>query len=181
MADGYGSGWTPEQWRRVLGPMLALSVILLAGRHILAKEPVENGPGQQAIIDAFFTEGRVQVADPNALDQWLGEPVTVFVDQTELRVTPTRATTGTGGCASGPRVTVDLTVEPAADAAVLALGKFQLRTADGSVVGAVTGCSEGFGETTGRLSVVFEAERPDWLILANLTESPEAMWQLQGS
>ncbi|GAA0454673.1 hypothetical protein Aca07nite_69050 [Actinoplanes capillaceus] len=181
MAGGYGSGRTPERWRRVLGWMLALSVILLVGRNVLAKDPAENEVGKQAIIDAFFTKGRVQVADPNALDQWLGEPVTVFVDQTELRVTPTRATTGTGGCASGPRVTVDLTVEPAADAAVLALGKFQLRTADGSVVGALTGCSEGFGETTGRLSVVFEAERPDWLILANLTESPEAMWQLEAS
>jgi len=122
--------------------------------------------------------GGLHAADPQSMNLPPGQTVVLRDVDTEVRVTPGRPSVGTGACAAGPLLTVELSIQLIRGSAAFPLEEFVLLTRDGSVVHAIDACSAGFADAAPKRTVVFAAARPGRLVYGPDPNDPVAMWQL---
>jgi hypothetical protein len=149
-------------------------------------EPVGGDPAVDVEQDAALNQagemllggGALSAGDPNSLHLSPGQTAVLRNKNDEVRVTPGRITAGTGACATGPLLTVAVSVRVTRGSADLTLGDFTLRGTDGSVARAIEACSSGFAEAAGDRTVVFASAQLGRLAYGPDPEQPVAMWQL---
>lgn len=122
--------------------------------------------------------GGLHAADPQSMNLPPGQTVVLRNVDTEVRVTPGRPSVGTGACAAGPLLTVELSIQLIRGSAALPLEEFVLLTRDGSVVHAIDACSAGFADAAPKRTVVFAAAQPGRLVYGPDPNDPVAIWQL---
>jgi len=200
--DGERVALTSAQLRRLVLLLVAVVLFLVVvGRALRVESPTprfaapgsaaatafqQAGAGESAEDAAKLERGakillgidRMYTGDFNALNKSLGEPVLLRTRDTDLRVTPARATAGTAACAAGSLVTVELLVERVSGSAGLTPNNFALLAADGSAAAPIQGCSTGFAEAAAQRTLVFAVEQPDRLVVGTDPADPAAGWQL---
>ncbi|XVU28119.1 hypothetical protein ACQPZJ_14070 [Actinoplanes sp. CA-054009] len=191
--------WDAEQERRAeathqpvrpqallrLGAALVIFAVL-AGFIYYDKQQKPDTAERDAAVQQQFAEMLgvdsaelpLSAGEPNALDLAPGQTVTLRNPATEVRVTPGKVTAGTGDCATGPLLTVALTVEGTRGAEELTYSDFALLGSDGSAALATGRCSTGFDEGATERTVVFTAAGPGRLAYGPDPNHPVAVWRL---
>ena len=176
---------------------VAVGVVLRAGRPqspfaapaatgAAKPERVGGDPAADAERDAaveraaemLFGGGALYAGDPNSLNLSPGQTVVLRNRDVEVHVTPGRVTAGTGACATGPLLTIAVSVRVMRGSTELALGNFTLLGRDNSKARAVAACSSGFIEAAGERTVVFASAQPGLLAYGPDPDHPVALWHL---
>ncbi|MET0416806.1 MAG: hypothetical protein ABW022_12385 [Actinoplanes sp.] len=175
-----------------LGSVLALVVLLLlvalacgvvlrgmAGPSWTAPAP-GAASSEEAVVQAEILFGSgLSAANPDATNLSPGQTAVLRNANTEVEVTPGRVSVAaTGTCASGPLLTVELTVERMRGTAVVSVADFFLRADDGSALPAAAPCSTGFLDAAPKRSLVFAAAEAGRLLYGPDPAAPIAVWRL---
>jgi hypothetical protein len=138
----------------------------------------ERDAAVEHAAEMLLGDGALYAGDPNSLNLSPGQTAVLRNRDAELQVTPGRVTAGTGACATGPLLTVAVSVRVTRGSADLALGNFTLLGRDSSVAHAVEACSSGFVEVARERTVVFAVARPGRLAYGPDPDHPVAIWHL---
>jgi len=138
----------------------------------------QDAAAAEQAAEILLGDGDLYAIGPNSLNLFSGQSVVLRNVDTEVRVTPGRVALGTGACAAGPLLTVELSVQLVRGSVSLRLEDFALLVSDGLVSRAIEACSTGFSDAALKRTVVFAAAQPGRLVYGPDPADPVAMWQL---